>query len=57
MKVLLSFCTILLAVLSGFVVLKITDNYFYWLTTVIISTILLGILARSVMRLINKRKP
>ena len=54
MKKSLSFITILLAVLSGFVVLKFTDNYFLWIVSVIVSTIVFGSLFRLVMCFLNK---
>lgn len=54
MKKSLSFITILLAVLTGFVVLKFTNNYFLWLVSIIISTIVSGSLFRLVMHFLNK---
>lgn len=50
----LSLVTILLSVLSGFIVLKFTDNYFLWFISVIISTIVFGTVFRLVMYLVSK---
>ena len=54
MKNFLSFCTIFLAVLSGFVVLKITNNYFLWIAAVCVSCFIFGIISKKIMCLMDK---
>lgn len=54
MKKSISFIIILLAVISGFVVLKITNNYFLWLVSIIVSTIVFGTFFRLVIHFSNK---
>ena len=54
MKNLVLFLTILLSVFCGFVVLRITENYFYWILSVIISTIILGAIFRIVIGMFGK---
>jgi len=51
MKNYLLFITILLSVVSGFIVLKVTNNYFFWIVSVIIFTIIYGILLRLLIKL------
>ena len=54
MKNLVLFLIILLSVLSSFVVLGITENYFYWFLSVIISTIIWGTIFRIVIHIFQK---
>lgn len=54
MKNLVSFFVIFLSVLSGFIVLGITESYFYWLLSVIVSTILFGAISKIVLHVIRK---
>lgn len=54
MKNLVLFLIILFSVLSGFVVLRITENYFYWFLTVIISTIIWGTIFKIVICIFKK---
>ena len=55
MKNLALFLIILLSVLSSFVVLGITENYFYWFLSVIISTIIWGTIFRIVICIFQKK--
>ena len=54
MKNLVSFFVIFLSVLSGFIVLGITESYFCWLLSVIVSTILFGAISKIVLHVIRK---
>lgn len=54
MKNLVFILIILFSVLSGFVVLRITENYLYWFLTVIISTIIWGTIFKIVICIFKK---
>ena len=55
MKNLALFLIIALSVLSSFVVLGITENYFYWFLSVIISTIIWGTIFRIVICIFQEK--
>ena len=55
MKNLALFLIIVLSVLSSFVVLGITENYFYWFLSVIISTIIWGTIFRIVICIFQEK--
>ncbi len=54
-RTILFFITIFFAVIIGFIILKLTNNYFLWIISVVIATLFIGIINSILLKILKKK--
>ena len=54
-RTILFFITIFFAVIIGIIILKLTNNYFLWIISVVIATLFIGIINSILLKILKKK--